>query len=301
MKTRGFVITNWNLDTDYQALIDSKQVRFIAYGEETCPKTGRLHHQAFMYCVNEKSTSKRNLNKMGNMFGKIHCNVEPMEGSFAENEAYCSKEGQLQKFGNEPAQGMRGDLIEIKDKIMDGSLQADDIALGDPKMYHMYGRTLRDIEAIALRKKYRTWMTEGLWIYGPPGTGKSHFAFSDYSAETHYIKNLNEDWWDGYKGQPIVVLNEFRGQVKLSEMLDLVDKWPKTVKWRCRESVPFLATKVIVTSIFKPEEIFNFQASREPWGQFVRRFEVKHIDELYDRDADEEDELYNIMYNGSSD
>ena len=121
-------------------------------------------------------------------------------------------------------------------------------------------------------------MTKGIWICGASGSGKSHEAFSDYNPDTHYIKNLQEDWWDGYKGQETVIINEFRGEIRFSELLDLVDKWPKTVKWRCRESVPFLAKRVIITSIKRPEDVYVNQVN-EPWKQFERRFVVKEMEQ----------------------
>ena len=115
-------------------------------------------------------------------------------------------------------------------------------------LVHQYGRTLDRLEAIALRKKVRKWQTQGVWYTGPTSSGKSHAVFTNthgeygsYDPETHYLKNLCEEWWDGYKGQSIVIFNEFRGQVPFSELLDLCDKWPKTVKQRNKEPVPFLA------------------------------------------------------------
>ena len=67
-------------------------------------------------------------------------------------------------------------------------------------------------------------MTQGTYIHGPSGVGKSHMAFQGFTPETHYVKCLEDEWWDGYTGQPIVIINEFRGQIKLSELFDLVDK-----------------------------------------------------------------------------
>ena len=34
------------------------------------------------------------------------------------NEGYCSKEGELQKLGEEPKQGTRSDLVDVK-KLLD--------------------------------------------------------------------------------------------------------------------------------------------------------------------------------------
>lgn len=290
-KTRGFVITNWNLDTNYEMLIYNKQfelanmdkpgwkpaqIQFIAFGRETCPTSGRLHDQCFCYFINPRSKGKRALGEIGKMFGPIHANVQPMLGSFAQNEAYCSKEGQYTKLGQVPNQGARGNLDELKESILKGELTADAVAVDNPTLFHQYGRTLDRLEAIALRKRFRTEMTEGIWYTGASGAGKSHKAFEGYSPDTHYIKNLNEDWWDGYKGQETVIFNEFRGQVPFAELLDLMDKWPKTVKWRCRESVPFLAKRLIITSIRHPKDIYVRQEG-EPWEQFDRRCTIVYI------------------------
>lgn len=277
-KTRWFVITQWNMDCDYEELLKRKQIRYIAYGQETCPETNRPHHQAYVYMHNLRNgQSRKVLSAIGKMFGPTHCNVEPMYGSILQNESYCSKENELTKHGDEPKQGARMDLDETKDEIMKGDISVEDIAVECPMMYHQYGRTLEKIEQIALRKKWRTWKTEGTWIYGDSGTGKSTEAFKNYNPETHYSKNLNEDWWDGYTGQETVILNEFRGQIKFSELLDLVDMHPKTVRIRNREPVPFLAKKLIITSIKNPRECYpNVEQEGEPWAQFERRFkEIK--------------------------
>lgn len=277
-KTRWFCITQWNLEADYEKILRENQIRYIAYGEETCPTSGRKHHQLFCYFWKARTTGARSLKKIGSMWGETHCNVEPMRGKITENEAYCSKESRLIEMGEKPKQGARGDLDETKQLILDGSLTADDILEENPQMYHQYGRTIEKLEILALRKKWRKWMTKGTWITGPSKSGKSEKAFENYDPSTHYLKNLNEEWWDGYKGQPIVILNEFRGQIKFSELLDLVDKHPKMVKWRGRESVPFLARELIITSIHTPYECYA-NVHDEPWEQFDRRFQIVELEQ----------------------
>jgi len=270
------------VDCDYDALLEAQEeLRFIAYGPETCPDTGRPHHQAFMYLWKDTCHGKRNLNRFGNWFGDIHCSVQPMYGRVDENEDYCSKEnaGILTKHGNEPQQGCRHDLDETKELIMKGDLTADEVAVENPGMFHQYGRTLDRLEAIALRQQYRQWMTTCDYYHGETKVGKSHTVFRDYDPATHYIKNLSPKdvhWWDGYKGQPIVIMNEFRGQIPFAEMLDLIDKWPKMVSWRGRESVPFLAREIRITSIKKPEDVYVNQVG-EPWGQWDRRVKVHEL------------------------
>lgn len=277
-RTRWFIITNFNcnLKKDYEKVLEKRQIRYIAYGQEICPTTKKKHHQMFVYFHNLRTTGKLSLGKIGKMFGEIHSNVKPMYGSIRENEAYCSKESELFEVGDKPKQGIRSDIKESIDLIVSGALTPDEICIEDPIFYHQYGRTLEKASAIGLRKRFRTKMTEGIWIWGGSGSGKSHEAFKDYDPSTHYVKNLNEDWWDGYTGQPVVIFNEFRGSCyKFSELLDLVDKWPKTIKWRNRESVPFLAEKLIITCICKPEECYAGVEKLEDWEQFTRRFKVR--------------------------
>jgi len=288
-KVRWFVVTQWNLDCDYDALLKYKsgQIRYICYGKETCPKTGKFHHQLFMYMRGNTTYGKKQLGKLGGMFGPIHCHVEPMWGRVDENEYYCSKESELIKHGDEPKQGRRGDIDECAASIMAGELTVDQLCVENPGFFHQYGRTMDRIEAIALRKRWRSWMTLGEWITGPTGAGKSHRAFKMWDPETHYSLNIQDGgWWDGYTGQETVVINEFRGQIAFSELLDLVDKWPKTVRQRNKEPVPFLARKVIISSICGPRECYP-NVALDRWGQFDRRFTVIHVDHRSDQKCSE--------------
>jgi len=46
----------------------------------------------------------------------------------------------------------------------------------------------------------------GIWVWGAPGSGKSFFC-RNYLGESVYPKAMNK-WWDGYKGQSVVVLDD---------------------------------------------------------------------------------------------
>ena len=276
-KARLFTFTNFDLTVDYGSLVTRKQAEFIAIGPETCKTTGRKHHQGYIYFVNAKSTSKKSLGNIGSMLGDAH--MEPMLGSLHQNEGYCSKESSLQKWGNEPKQGTRSDLNSMVDRIRGGE-RVDDIVMEDPGFFHEFGRTLQKIEDVALRQKNRTEMTQGEWVWGPTGVGKSHYAFADFTPETHYVKPLQDEWWDGYTGQPVVILNDFRGQIPFSELLTLVDKYPHNVKRRCREPAPFLAKKLIVTSSLPPEDVYiNRCAETDSLAQLTRRFRILKLEQ----------------------
>jgi len=277
-RTRAFVVTNWNLNTAEIFEANKRQIRFVAFGEETCPTTGTRHHQVFVYYHNLKSTTTLTLNKIGKEWGAIHCRVAPMYGNFVQNEAYCSKEGTYTKLGDEPKQGARGDLVETCTLLRNGTISADFVAQEDPVAYHMYGRTLIHAETMFLRTRFRTEMTQCKWYWGATGVGKSHKAFAGYSNETHYVKDLETKWWDGYKQQDTVILNEFRGQLTFSFLLSLIDKWPLTVCVRNKESIPFTSKLVIITSSVHPKDIYkNVLTSDESLAQLERRCKIKEL------------------------
>jgi len=277
-QSQRFVVTNFNLETDYAAMIAAPGsiFRFIAAGRETCPTTGREHDQAFVYLHKRKATGARTLKQLGAMFGPKVAHVEDMRGSFYDNEVYCSKEAQLQKFGRPPVQGARGDLEETKEAILAGHVTPTEIMKENLAYYHQYGRTFKELHSVAMRQRFRTQHTKGIWYTGAAGAGKSTHAYENFSPETHYVKNLKDEWWDGYAQQKYVVFNEFRGQIDFAELMDLVDKWPKTVKIRNQEPVPFTSEFLIITSNLSPGKAYEreFTGGVEDWGQFTRRFKV---------------------------
>lgn len=82
-------------------------------------------------------------------------------------------------------------------------------------------------------------------------------------------------WWDGYSGQKVVLIEEFRGQVQLQKMLQVLDKYPLRLEIK-GGSVPARYELVIVTSNTRPEDWYpdNPQkpgATREPERKALAR------------------------------
>lgn len=254
---------------------DENQCKYLLYGREICPTTGKKHFQGFCYFFEKVSIAKakKYLKIKNGWFQYAFCGLK-------ENYDYCTKEGDFTEYGVKPEQGKRKDLNELKDDILNGK-SVDDICCEMPVMYHQYGRTLNRIEGIWLRKQYRKWMTKGYWYYGKTGEGKSHKAYEGYHPDTHYIVNLaqlSRGFWTGYKGQPTVIINEFRGQCPYGELLDLVDKNAKNVDWKCGEPVPFLCKTLIITAPHRPENTYTDLHDKEGnIDQLLRRFEVIEV------------------------
>lgn len=268
-RVRGWCFTWHNYTEEDYAFICEIDCRYLIVGKEICPTTGTPHLQGYIYFDNGRSLARmKKYNK------KISWRAA--NGSADANEAYCSKDGEFFEKGDKPKQGQRTDLNKVKNEIMSGK-KVDELVLENPVMYHQYGRTLNKIEDLRMRKEFRTEMTEGIWYFGETGVGKSHKAFADFSPERCYVVPNDNGWWDGYVQQEVVILNDFRGEIKYNELLNMIDKWPFAVKRRNREPIPFVSKLVIITSSLPPWEVYNRRVMEDSIHQLLRRIKVFEV------------------------
>lgn len=281
-----FKFVVWNKDDELEVrILNILETMYKKYGwtyliasQEHCPTTGKGHIDGYYEYDTPRNITTEN-KKFVKTFGKGFGDIQTAYGSAGENYDYSTKEGKESiELGHAAAQGRKHTLSDAKIAILDGTATVDQIAVENPELYHQYGRTLEKIEDVKLRKMFRTEMTTCEWIAGPTGTGKSHKAFEGYHPETHYLWKLNDNGWqDGYSGQETVIINDFRGEIKYNEMLNLIDKWPFTVPRRAREPVPFLAKHVIITSSLYPAEVYTNRNKEDKLEQLYRRITVTKL------------------------
>lgn len=258
-------------ESEYE--FDESKMKYLIIGKETCPSTNRKHWQGYVEFKNPYT-----LNSIKKLFKDDKIHVEARKGSARQASDYCKKEGNFKEYGSISKQGERTDLDRLKDEILTEGLKVDDIVIDNPTMYHQYGRTLHKIEDLKMRKIFRTEQTKGIWYWGETGVGKSHKAFEGYTPDTHYVWQYEQSGWqDGYCQQETVIMNEFRGQVKYSELLELLDKWPYSVKRRHREPMPFTSKLIIITSSMHPKDIYTNIDAKDSLKQLYRRCEIVEI------------------------
>ena len=256
---------------------DEDCMKYLCYGLEICPKTGKKHYQGCVYFYDAKtiSTAQKKLH-----IGKSHMEWEQKSDTEDDPIEYCKKDKCFFEFGSMPQQGKRTDLEAVAKSILDGTLRVTDILEQSPIMYHQYGRTLTALEDLKLTRKWRTEMTEGIWMYGTTGVGKSHIAFQDYHPDTHYLVPDDNGWWDKYTQQDTVIINDFRGHIKYDKLLQMVDKFPFDVNRRGKPPMPFLSKKVIITSSLKPSEVYCNRQEKDDIKQLERRFKIVELTTL---------------------
>lgn len=262
-RSRAWCLTLWS-----EPAYDQIQMKYLCYGVESCPTTGKTHWQSYVYFYNAKTFSQ-----CKKYFGE-DAHIEASRGNPEQNKAYCSKDtSDFKEYGDFPRCGQRTDLDAVKTEIMSGEKSLTEIILETPMTYHQYGRTLEKLDDIRMQKLIRTEMTKGVWIWGPTGVGKSHKA-NELAGPGSYWVPKDNGWWDTYTQNRAVIINDFRGHIPYDEILTMVDKWPYTVKRRGRAPLPFTSELVIITSSLPPEEVYHNRNENDSIEQLLRRFEV---------------------------
>ena len=273
MSNRAYAFT-WNnyeeKDIEYVLSLPADYIIIgLEVGELNTP-----HLQGYIY-----KKSKMTFNGLKKKLPK--CHIEEAKGSPQQNKTYCSKDKKFFETGECPSQGKRSDLDEVKNTLVSQKTSVEEIIMENPMTYHLYGRTLEKIEDIMNRKKFRTTMTTCTWYYGKTDTGKSHKAYENFNPETHYNWKDDKGWWEGYKQQDIVIINEFRGEIPYRNLLKLIDKHPYEVIRRNREPIPFTSKHIIITSSLPPQEIFHNLAENDSLEQLFRRIQIIELKEKY--------------------
>jgi len=273
-----FVLWTNNPDLTFKALSEMKlkyEWTYYHAGLELCPSTGKQHVDGYYeYATQRKWFTEHK--KFVKKFSKGYGDLQVASGTAGENLDYSEKDGGHFETAGEASkgQGSRTDLATYKSDILEGTMTVDEITCMDPQVFHQYGRTLQKLEDIALRRKFRSWMTTCEWIYGPTATGKSERAFDLYHPDTHYVWKTNDKWQDGYTGQDTVIINDFRAEIKYNELLQMIDKYPHFVPRRGREPAPFLAKHIIITSSLPPQTLYHNRCDEDSIEQLLRRCTV---------------------------
>jgi len=190
--------------------------------------------------------SKREFSFIKRLIGDT-AHIEPSKGNDKQNQEYCSKTTDYWEFGVPLTQGQRTDLESVVNKIR-GSGSIAEVVQEFPETYIKYHRGIEKCFGYLAKRTQRNWKTETYVFYGEPGTGKSKTALEICSNRGYeiYYKSRG-DWWDFYKGQEAVIIDDFYGWLKYDELLRITDRYPLLVPNK-GGFTDFLAKIIIITS-----------------------------------------------------
>ena len=257
--SRGWCFT-WNNPSHKVLFPDGlpEQIKYIVYQLEKGEK-GTQHIQGYIYfnkpvrfSAVKKLTFKTTEGEEVKAFQQAH--IEKARGTAEQNKAYCTKaEGRLEgpwEIGNIPKQGARTDLHEAAEELM----RSGDIRAIDSAVFLKYASGCLKLAALAPPPRRDN--LKVITLIGPTGIGKS-YAVHDMYPDI-YIANMGNSglWWDGYTGQKVIMFEEFKGQVELQKMLQILDPYPLRLEIK-GGLVPARYTLVFITSNYTPDTVVS--------------------------------------------
>lgn len=248
-----------------------------------------------------------NLTTLGNvskiLFGS---HIEPQLSGKKELKSYLLKEPPYDEKGEQVLytkgleniqdnKGKRSDLEDIADLLEQGFTP---IEIMENFSYRKYERMIKSA-FIDKRIKETPLLKEDkkcIWIVGESGTGKSYYYYQlckEYGSENIYFatdfENGGLDFYIEQGAPPILFMDEFKGDMRFSQLLVMLDKFSRA-QVHCRYSNCFcLWTTVVITSIFPPDEVYaamvdDEKRDRDKIDQLIRRLDV--IEYRYKQDGE---------------
>lgn len=285
-RTHTFVFTTHgdteSVDSSFE---DSfRDCKYLCYGREKCPSTGRWHLQGIVSFIHAKT-----LSAVIKIFKPRY--VAACVDELAA-DAYCRKDGLVYEYGTRPLFSKKARGRKAADSnVMYANVikraksgQFDLIEEETPRLFVSMYRTIKEI-----KKDYMVRPSDldsssplPLWVYGPTATGKSHFArHLAYPGVDYYLKEAGTLWWDGYQGQDLVIIEDIAPEHhSMAFYLKIwCDRYAFTVQ--VKGSMMSIRPKfIIVTSNYSIEDVFGMHHFSD-LSALKRRFTSKLMDQPY--------------------
>lgn len=241
-------------------------------------------------------------------FPSAHIEACSRYSTSMDNRNYIRKEGKwehdkkketnlidtFEEFGDCPneQQGKRTDYDRAYELIRDGVSNAEIYA----EMPHMitkgqYFDKVRDeIRFEEYKDKWRD--VEVTFIYGATGTGKTRGVFEKHGYSNVYRVTDYVHPFDDYRGEPVIVFEEFRSSLKIGDMLNYTDGYPLRLPSRYSNKQACFETVYIISN----EPLYTQYASiqiehPETWAALCRRidkvFVYNSAEEILEYDTDD--------------
>lgn len=227
--------------------------------------------------------------------------IEIVKGTHRENRDYVRKEGKWldskKAETNLPETFEEsGELPEEPDRRVKQSeaiLAMVEAGASDSEIMRAYPSAMNHLKNIEqarqtlLEEKYGVdWRTvEVTYIWGETGVGKTRSVVEKYGYKNVFRVTNYTHPFDGYKGQDVILFDEFRSSLKFSDMLAYIDGHPVMLPCRYADKVACY-TKVYIISNIPLEKQYPLVQVEESAGYAAFRRRIEEVYEMLPDDAD---------------
>lgn len=286
---------HWISDDMIKDILRNKlTLNYFCFAHEVGIEKGREHVHIFLY-----SHAPIRFGTVKNRFPIAH--IERAYGSAKENRDYIQKIGKWEK--SEKAKTSLKDSFfesgacpsENEEKAPDQTVIMNMITEGrstleiiqKKKQYLFKGKDIDNLREIFNREKFSMCMRniETIYIFGKTGVGKTRTVYDNYKLnEICRVTNYRHGSisFDSYSGQKVLVFDEYRSQIPISEMLCYLDRYPVQLPARYMDRTACYEKVYILSNLPLEDQYRDVQVnSKETWNALVRR-----IDKVIELDSD---------------
>lgn len=275
---------------DCKEILESiPSIQYYVFSLEKGLENNTPHIQAYLHCKNPiKFSTLKNKFK----FKDINPHIEKAQGTAQENRDYILKEGKwantdkaktnLGKYYEwgvmpKPHKGKRSDFSILFNMVVEGLTNIEILREKPDCMRYLnhIERTRQAIREEEYRDKWRD--ISCIYVYGETETNKTRTYMEKFGYENVYrITNYQPNAiWDGYKGQDVVIFEEYRSQIVISELLTWLEGYPNaSLRARYSDKVAMYTKVIIISNISLEQQYPNIQEdSPSTWRAFLRRIQ----------------------------
>lgn len=247
--------------------------------------TGTYHTHIFLY-----SPSPMRFGTLKNRFPTAH--LEKAYGSARDNRDYITKSGKwaetdksetsvpgtFEEWGDLPTEKEEAspDKYRLLQSLREGMTPLEAVEDNPDRFYHY--REIETVRQSILEDTYSTIMrqVEVTYLFGASGTGKTRGIFERHNPKsicriTDY-GGKNGVRFDSYRGQEVLVFEEFHSQIPISAMLNYLDIYPIMLPARYNDRVACYTTVYLTSNVPLEAQYQDIQRYQlETWYAFLRR------------------------------
>ncbi len=238
------------------------------------------------------SDNQFRLGTLKNYLGR-QAHIQITRGSKEQAEAYINKTGKFEESGEKVLakfqigevkgrQGKRSDIDCIRTAVDTGLTWKEIRRLNDRFYDSKYTSIIKNM--FYDKREQETPFKREVnvhWLVGESGSGKTGVIYElieKYGEDNVYLVSDYQNPFDGYAGEPVIILDEYRGQLPYATLLGMLEGYKKEI--HCRyANVVGLWTEVYITTIKTPEEVYakmidKEDAETDPISQLLSRIKT---------------------------
>lgn len=204
--------------------------------------------------------SAKRWSAMKKLHGTWHFEVKK-----SKDFTYTLKKGNEMVVNKHTIKGQRNDLLEATLLIREKGLQA--VVDSMPETFIRHHNGLRAYQNAVMPHRNPENPPTIYWFHGQAGSGKTREA-RQYCIDndlSFYFKD-NTQWWDGYRQQDAVIIDDFdHTSWNYRELLRVLDRYEHQVQIK-GGYIPLNSRVIIITCEFHPSRLWNgntlFQVTR---------------------------------------